>query len=59
MKHLARNIEYEFSWYIFARAHVNTLSRRILEAYFIKLIVPYLNEQLDNNVLMLFRNGVT
>ena len=58
-KHLARNIEHEFSWYILARAPVNTLKRRILEAYFIKLIVPSLNEQLDNDVLMLFRNGVT
>ena len=58
-KHLARNIEHEFSWFILARAPVNTLKRRILEAYFIKLIVPSLNEQLDNDVLMLFRNGVT
>ena len=33
--------------------------KRILEACFIKLIVPSLNEQSDNNVLMLFRNGVT
>ena len=57
-KHLARNIEHEFSWFILARASVNTLKRRILEAYFIKLIAPSLNEQLDN-VLMLFRNGVT
>ena len=42
-----------------ARALVNTLRRRILEAYFIKLIVPSLNGKLDNGVLMLFRNGVT
>ena len=58
-KHLAGNIEHEFSWFILARAPVNTLKRRILEAYFIKLIAPSLNEQLDNDVLMLFRNGVT
>ena len=58
-KHLARNIEHEFSWYIIARAPVNTLKRRILEAYFIKLIVLYLKEQLHNDVLMLFRKGVT
>ena len=42
-----------------ARALVNTLRRRTLEAYFIKLIVPSLNGKLDNDVLMLFRNGVT
>ena len=58
-KHLARNIEHKFIWYILTRTPVNTLKRRILEAYFIKLIVPSLNEQLDNDVLMLFRNGVT
>ena len=59
-KHLARNIEHEFSWYVLTRTLVNTLKRRvIMEAYFIKLIVPSLNEQLDNDVLMLFRNSVT
>ena len=58
-KHLARNIEHKFGWYMLARALVNTLRRRILEAYFIKLIVPSLNGKLDNDVLMLFRNGVT
>ena len=58
-KHLARNIEHEFSWYVLTRAPKNTLKRRIVEAYFVKLIVPSLNEQLDNDVLMLFRNCVT
>ena len=56
---IAINIEHKFSWYILERAPVNTLKRRILEAYFMKLIVPSLNEQLDDDVLMLFRNGVT
>ena len=58
-KHLARNIEHKFSWYILARALLNTLKRRMLEAYFIKLIVSSLNKQLDNDALMLIRNGVT
>ena len=58
-RHLARNTEHKFSWYILARTPVYTLKRRIPEAYFIKLIVPSLNGQLDNDVLMLFRNGVT
>ena len=58
-KHLARNIEHKFSWYVLTRRPENTLKRRILVTYFIKLIVPSLNEQLDNDVLMLFRNGVT
>ena len=65
-KHLAKNIEHQFSWYELTRSlenilyyRVYTLKRRILEAYFIKLIVPSLDEELDNDVLMLFRNGVT
>ena len=58
-KHLGRNIEHKFSWYVLARAPENTLKRRNLEVYFIKLIVPCLKEQLDNDVLMLFRNRVT
>ena len=58
-KDLARNIKHEFSWYVPATAPENTLKRRILEEYFIKLIIPSLNEQLDNDALMLFRNGVT
>ena len=56
-KHLPRKIEHKLSWYILARAPVNTLKRIILEAYFIKLIVPSLNGQLDNKLL--FRNSVT
>ena len=58
-KNLARNIEHECSWFILARVPANTFKRRILEAYFMKIIAPSLNEQLDNDVLMLFRNGVT
>ena len=38
--HLARNNAHEFSWYELTRAPENTLKRRILEAYFIKSIVP-------------------
>ena len=57
-KHLARKSEHEFSWYILAGAPVNTLKRKILEACFIKLIVPSLNGQLDHDVLMRLRNGV-
>ena len=41
-KHLARKIEHEFSWYVLTRAPENTLKRRILKVYFIKLIVASL-----------------
>ena len=57
-KHLARKIEHEFSWYVLARGPVNILKRRILETYFIKLIVPSLHGQQGRDVLMLLRNGV-
>ena len=57
-KHLAINIDHKFSWYILTSTPENTLKRKILEAYFIKLIVPSLKEQLDN-MLMLFQNDVT
>ena len=58
-KHLAKNIDHKFSWYILTSAPENTLKRRILEAYFIKLIFPSLKEKLDNGMLMLFQNDVT
>ena len=58
-KHLARNIEPKFSWYVLTRAPEDTIKSIILEASFIKLIVLSLHELLDNDVLMLFRNGVT
>ena len=58
VKHLAKIIDHKFSWYILTSAPENTLKRRILEVYFIKLIVPSLKEQLDN-MLMLFQNDVT
>ena len=56
-KCFARNIEHELGWYVLTRAPENILKRRILKAYFINLIVPSLNEQLDDDVLMLFRNN--
>ena len=37
-KHLAKNIDHKFSWYILTSAPENTLKRRILQAYFIKLM---------------------
>ena len=57
--HLTRKTEHEFSWCVFTRNPENTLRRRIMEAYFTKLIVPSLNEQLDNDLLMSLRFGLT
>ena len=39
--------------------HEYTRKRKILEALYIKSINPSLNEQLDTELLGLFRNGVT
>ena len=37
----------------------NLLKRKIVEASFVKLITPSFNEQLDDDVFILFRNGAT
>ena len=42
-----------------SKACENFRKRRVLEAHFIKTIRPTLNEQLDNDILTLFRNGIT
>ena len=36
-----------------------SFKRKILEAYFIKTLNQILNNQLSNDILILFRNGVT
>ena len=41
------------------RAPKNMRKRKILEALLIKCINSSLNEQLDTELLVLFRNGVT
>ena len=41
------------------RAPKNMRKRKILEALLIKFINSSLNEQLDTELLVLFRNGVT
>ena len=46
-------------WYVLTRTPENIPKSRILKAYFIKLIVPSLNEKSGNDVLTLFKNSVT
>ena len=58
-KHLKENPTYKFTWTIISKAPENFRKCRVLEAYFIKTICPTLNEQLDNDFLTLFRNGIT
>ena len=58
-KHLQEHLSHGFHRSVLSIAPRNTFKRRILEAYFIKIMVSSLNSQMNNNVLTLFRNGVT
>ena len=57
-KHLEYFPDHQFEWKVLTRAPKYFVKRKILEAFLIKSINPSLNEQLDTEVLVLFRNGV-
>ena len=52
-KHLNSNITYHFSW------SVKKLTHKILGAYFIALLKPTHNDQIEWDLLHLFQNGIT
>ena len=58
-KHLSLNNNHSFIWTILSKASPNTRKGKILEAFFIKVKRPSLNNQSDNYKLNLFHNGVT
>ena len=58
-KHLKENPTHKFRWAIISKAPENFRKLRVLVACFIKTICSTLNEQLDNDILALFRNGIT
>ena len=58
-KYLNENDNHEFKWSILSLAPKISFKRKILEAYFIKTLNPILNNQLNSDILTLFRNGVT
>ena len=58
-KHLNENDNHEFKLSILSLAPTVSFKRKILEAYFIKTLNPIFNNQLNNDILTLFRNGVT
>ena len=58
-KHIKDNVDHTFHWSVLARAPTNTSQRKVLEAYYIVLEKPTLNDQLEPDRLNLFRNGVT
>ena len=58
-KHLNQNDNHEFKWFVLSLAPKISFTRKILEAYFMKALNPILNNQLNSDILTLFRNGVT
>lgn len=58
-KHLLNNPNHKFTWKVILNAPEKTRLRKNLEAALIALKRPSLNDQLDSNRLILFRNGVT
>ena len=57
-KHHQSNINHYFTWAVISNAPKNTKTRKNLEASYIALWKPDLNEQKDFERLVLFRNGV-
>ena len=57
-QHLNKNDNHEFKWSILSLAPKISFKRKILEAYFIKTLNPVLNNQLNSDILTLFKNGV-
>ena len=60
-KHLLNdtNGNHSFQWRIICNAPSNFRQRRNLEANYISMNNPNLNNQSDSKVLILFRNGIT
>ena len=60
-KHLDKNDNQDENdkWSVLSLAFEVSFKRKILEAYFNKTLNPILNNQLNSDVLTLFRNGVT
>ena len=58
-KHVKDNVDHVFNWSMLDNAPKNMLQQKVLEAYYIVLEKPTLNEQLEAARLNLFRNSVT
>ena len=58
-KHIAANTTHVFSRKVISVAPKNAHKRKLLETMIIRLHKPSLNEQLETESLILFRNGVT
>ena len=58
-KHLNSSITHHFSWSVIFNAPIKKFTRKILEAYFIALLNPTVNDQIESDLLHLFKNGIT
>ena len=58
-KHLRDFPDHSFQWKVILNAPLNTRLRKNIEASIIAQKKPSLNDQLDSNRLILFRNGIT
>ena len=58
-KHLMENASRKFTWKVLSAGSSNFRRRRILEAFFITVRKPALNDQLEYHSLSLFRHGIT
>ena len=58
-KYLKENPALKFRWTIISKVPKNFHKHRVLEAHFIKIICPTLNEQLSNDSSTPFRNDIT
>ena len=59
VKHLNKNIQHSYNQTILVNAFNHTRTRNNLEAIFIALLRPSLNNHLKSNKLLLFRNSIT
>ena len=57
--HLEQNVDHYFTWSILCNAPSNPRTCMNIEAFFIAIMRPSLNEQIDCDALILFRNGIT
>ena len=58
-RQLNKHINHVFTWKVLCHASKKTDIRKNLEAIFIALLKPSLNEQKNFESLILFRNGIT
>ena len=58
-KHLQEHFSHVLQWSLLSVARRNTFKQQVIEAYFVKIIEPFLNSQMNSNVLTLFRKGIT